>query len=109
MKACYEFGYIQGYKKSSITFAMSAYRLIQTNIRIRDITHQILQIQDKARVYAKFWRNVRGRCVESYSDLTLMNLSMHCENSHMQWNARNKILMVLFCIHIYVFLNPKPS
>ena len=30
--------------------------------------------------YAKFWENIKGKCVESYGDLTLHDLSMHCKN-----------------------------
>ena len=55
-------------------------RLIQRNRRIREVTQQFLQTQEKAHAYAKFWGNLKGKRVESYGYLTLHDLSMHVLN-----------------------------
>ena len=55
-------------------------RLVQRNRRIWKVIQQFLQMQEKAHACAKIWGNLKGKCVESYGDLNLLNLSMYHEN-----------------------------
>ena len=55
-------------------------RLIQRKRRIWEVTQQFLQPQEKAHACVKFWGNLKGKRVDSYGDLTLHDLSMHCKN-----------------------------
>ena len=55
-------------------------RLIQRRRRIWEFTQQFLQTQEKLHACAKFGKKLKGKQVESYGDLTLVDFSMHCKN-----------------------------
>ena len=55
-------------------------RLIQRTRRICEVTQQFLETKEKAHAFARFWGNLKGKHVESYGDLALLDFSMHCKN-----------------------------
>ena len=54
-------------------------------------TQQCIQTQEKAHACLKFWSNLKGKHVESYDDLTLGDLYIHCKNLYEQRNIGRKM------------------
>ena len=59
-------------------------RLFQRKRRIQEVTQQILQTREKADACAKIWRNLKGKHVETYGDLTIMELFMPSKSLYEQ-------------------------
>ena len=55
-------------------------RLVQRKRRILEVTQQFLLTQEKAHARTKIWGHLKGKFVESYGDITLLDLSMQCNN-----------------------------
>ena len=56
-------------------------RLIQRNRRIWEVNQDIVHIQEEAYARGKLWRNLKGKDVESYINLTLTILYSFDRNS----------------------------
>ena len=54
-------------------------RRIQRKRRIWEDTQQFHETEAKVHAYAKIWGNIKGKHVESYGDLILLDLYMHCQ------------------------------
>ena len=52
-------------------------------------------MQEKAHAYAKIWGNLRGKHVESYGDLSLHDLTMHCKNLYELSLARKTYKIII--------------
>ena len=78
-KVPYDFGCRQGQRKLSKEFArvQKAYSKKEKNMGSYST---IYLMQEKAYPCAKFWGNLKGKHVESYGNLTLHDLFMHCKN-----------------------------
>ena len=62
-------------------------RLIQTKKRIWEVNQEILHIQEKAYARGKHWRNLKGKDVESYINVTRMILYSYCKCLYKQSNV----------------------
>ncbi|RYA40131.1 hypothetical protein DD606_25725 [Enterobacter cloacae complex sp. GF14B] len=58
--------------------------LVQKKRRRWEVEKQLLLAQEKAHACGKFWQNLKGKRVESFGDLTLEDMYMHCKNLYEQ-------------------------
>ena len=66
-------------------------RLVQRKRRILEVTQQFLLTQEKAHARTKIWGHLKGKFVESYGDITLLDISMHCKTIYELLSSRKMV------------------